>query len=551
MASNAPAAEPPAGTSAESDSGRLDGASRGRLVAVAATIILFAEVVPLQYAIVLPAVQKIAPSWPSVGDNISWMVIIIALVGGATTPVVSKLADLHGKRRVMLACSVSFLAGSVLCAVTDTWALFLLGRALQATAFAMTAIAVGLIRDLLPRRYIPLAVGALAAGFGFSGIVAPFVGGALTDHYSWRALFWFLVIYGVVITALVFLVVPESPLRVRQGLDWPGAVLVGGGVALCLVYLSNGQTWGWSEPTAWAYLVAGLVVLALFWLWETKTPTPMMNPRLLRSPKVSLVLVVGFLSNMVIGGMGYIVPYMAQTDAEAIKQQILQGAAAAAHQPVEVMQQAITFQGDLGYAFGFSLLAFAVHLTIGYSTAAMAAGPTAGAWGRKSGLRAPLIAGMAIMTAGSAAIALWHTSWVTVLILYSVYGIGFGFYYSAGNNLIVEAVPAQESSIGAGMLAVAQSFGAAVGTAAVTAIVSGHTLAMTSPSPTGQGTVTTEIPQVYTDTGWTNALWAMAAAGAVGTVVAIALRTGRTPATGGQAPDEQPEQTRVPETELA
>jgi MFS family permease len=116
------------------------------------------------------------------------MVIIIALVGGATTPIVSKLADLYGKRRIMLLCSVSFLAGSVLSAVTSSWALFLAGRALQATAFAMTAIAVGLIRDLLPRRHVPIAVGALAAGFGFSGIVSPFVGGALTDHYSWRSL---------------------------------------------------------------------------------------------------------------------------------------------------------------------------------------------------------------------------------------------------------------------------------------------------------------------------------------------------------------------------
>lgn len=60
---------------------------------------------------------------------------------------------------------------------------------------------------------------------------------------------------------------------------------------------------------------------------------------------------------------------------------------------------------------------------------------------------------------------------------------------------------------------------------------------MTSPSPTGQGTVTTDIPQVYTDSGWTTALWVPAAAALVGTVLAVVMRAGRTPATGGAEPE--------------
>jgi MFS family permease len=542
MASTEHLTEPPDNSSTQVAGGsRLDGASTKRIAAVAAIIILFAEVVPLQYAMVLPAVQKVGASWPEVGGNLSWMVIIIALVGGATTPIVSKLADLYGQRRIMLLCSVSFLAGSVLSAVTSSWALFLAGRALQATAFAMTAIAVGLIRDLLPRRHVPIAVGALAAGFGFSGIVSPFVGGALTDHYSWRSLFWFLVVYGAVIIPLMVLFVPESDVRVREKLDWVGALLLGGGVALALVYLSNGQAWGWGRPSAWGYLVAGMAVLILFAAWETKAESPMMSPRLLRSPKVSMVLAIGFLANVVIGGIGYAIPYMAQTDAAAIKEQVVQGAAAVSGQPAEAMRQVITFDGSMEYALGFSLLAFAAHITIGMSVTSMTAGPGAGVWGRRSGLRSPLIAGLGVMSLASALFALWHGDWVVMLVIYSVYGVGFGFYYSAANNLIVETVPERESAIGAGMLAVAQSFGAAVGTAVLTAILSANAFVLVTPSPGGQGTVTTEIPQVYTDTGWTMSLWAMAAAGGLGTVIAVLLRSGRAPATGGAAPDVAPE----------
>lgn len=542
MTENARTTEPPDERSTgEGTSVRLDDASTGRVVAVAAIIILFAEAMVLQYAMVLPAVQKIGATWPEVGSNLSWMVIIVGVVAGATLPIVSKLADLHGKRRVLLLCSTTFLAGSLLCAITESWALFLVGRGLQSTAGAMIAIGVGLVRDLLPRRHIPIAIGALAAGFGLSGVVSPFVGGALTDHYSWRALFWFLVVYGIVITILMVLFVPESNVRVRQKLDWQGAILVGAGVALALIYLSNGQAWGWGRPTAWGYLATGLALLVAFAVWEAKSPCPMMDPRLLRSAKVSLVLGAYFFGNMVIGGIGYAIPYMAQTDAADIKDKILQGAASAAGQPVEVMRQAITFEGDLGYAFGFGLFAFAMHITIGMSATSMTAGPLAGAWGRSRGLRSPLIAGMSIMTASCATIALWHGSWTTVLILYAVYGIGFGAFYSASNNLIVEAVPERESAIGAGMLNVAGNFGAAVGTAMITAILSAHPLQMVSPSPTGQGTTTTDIPQVYTDSGWTLALWALGVAGLCGVVVSVLLKAGRTPATGGEAPDSTAE----------
>ncbi|GCD95946.1 MFS transporter [Embleya hyalina] len=531
-------AEPPAGkvgNEIEVDTGRLDGAGPGRVFAVVAVVIMFAEVVPLQYAMIAPAVQQVGHTWPEVGDNLTWMVIILGLVGGATTPIVGNLADLYGKRRVMLAGSVSFLAGSLLCATTHDWTLFLIGRALQASCFALTAIAVGLLRDLVPRRYVPVAIGALATGFGLSGVLSPLVGGALTQSHSWRSLFWFLVVYMLVLIPLMVWVVPESRVRARQELDWVGAVLVGVGAALVLVYLSQGQSWGWSRPSAWGYLLAGLVVLVVFWVWETWTPAPMMDPRLLRAPKVSIVLAIGFLANVVIGGAGLAVPYMAQTDAGEITDRILAGAAAQAHAPVEMMRQVIGFEGGMGYALGLSLLGYAVHITIGMSATGMVAGPVGGWWGQRSGLRAPLVAAMAVLTGSMVLLAGFHGTWFAVMLVMSLYGVGMGMYYAAANNLIVEAVPKESSGVGAGMLAVAQSFGAALGTAVVTAVLSAHAFRMTSPSPTGQGTVTTDIPQVYTDSGWTTALWVLAAAALVGTVLAVVMRTGRTPATGGAA----------------
>lgn len=527
-------ARPPRGQSGpEPDTGRLDNAPQWRIVAVVAVIVLYAEAVPLQYGISSPAAPHVGRTWPDVGANLSWMIIILGLVGGATTPLVSKLADLYGKRRIMLACSGGFLAGSILCATTNSWTIFLIGRGLQASCFALTAIAVGLIRDLVPRRYVPVALGALATGFGLSGVASPLIGGALTDAYGWRSLFWFLTIYMAVLIPVMVVVVPETKLRARERLDWPGAVLIGAGAALILVYLSNGQAWGWSRPSAWGYLAAGVTLLVVFHAWETRTPVPMMDPKLLSSPKVSVLMGIAFLANMVIAGAGYAMSYMAQIDAGELKEQIIAGAAAEAHLPIEAMRQIISFDDGLQYALGLSLFGYAIRITLGSSAAGMVVGPLGGLWGKRAGPRGPMIVGMGALTLSVAMLAVSHASWGAVMAANIVFGVGVGLYFASSNNLVIEAVPPESTGIGAGMLAVAGSFGTSVGTALVTAVVSAHPFRFTTPSPTGQGTVATDVPQIYTDTGWTIALCAIAAAAALGTILTWLMRTGRTPATGG------------------
>ncbi|NUU22350.1 MAG: MFS transporter [Streptomycetaceae bacterium] len=524
---------PPDPPAEENVTGRLEGASKARVFTILAVIVLFSEVVPLQYSMVSTAVQKVGMDFPSAGDNVSWMIIILGLVGGATTPILGKLADLLGKKLVLFSCSIAFLAGSLICALTHSWAMFLVGRGLEATAFAMAAIAAGLIRDLMPRKYVPLSIGVIATGFGVSALASPFLAGWLTDHWSWRSIFWFLTIYMLVLIPVFWLVVPETKLKVHQKLDWIGSVLVGAGAALALVYLSNGQQWGWGRFTAYIYLVGGIVLLVAFYQWELRAPEPIMDPKLLRTPRVSIVLAIGLFSNMIIGVQAYAVAYMAQIDKQVVDNGVIQGFAAQSGTSPDILRQALVFDGDLGYALGFSLMALAVHITAWQAIPGMFSGPAAGEWGKRKGLRQPYLVAMVVMTLTMVMYALWHGSWVQLLIISIIYGIAFGMYYGAANNLIVEAVPQEQQGIGASMLGLTQSFGSAVGTAILTAIVSAHPYQVIAPSATGGPPTTVDIPQVYTDQGWTMVFWAMAAAGLVCVVLAWIMRAGRTPATGG------------------
>jgi MFS family permease len=536
------AAQPP--DSGSGDTGRLEGASMGRIIAVLATIVLFSEVVPLQYAMISTATPNIAKSFPSVGENIAWMTIIISLVGGAISPLFGKMADLWGKKKMLLGCSVSFLVGSLICALTDSWAFFLVGRGLQAVAFAMTAIVFSLIRDLMPRKFVPVAIGVSATGLGMSAALAPILGGVLTDHYSWRSLFWFLFIFMLVLIPALIVLVPESKLRVKQKLDAVGSLLLGGAVALLLVYISNGESWGWFKATCIAYAIGGVLMLVGFAFWEKTVDEPFMDLKILTHPRVLVVIAIAFLANIIVGVQTYATTYIAQTPkGEDLKPMLEgsvgQGAAQAQGLPNEAvpqilaqMKQFISFNDPLEYSLGFSLLAMALHFMIWQSLLSMVAGPITGGMAKRYGLRILLAAGMGIMTVSMLMYVFMHGSWVGLLIAGMVYGVAFGMYYAAAPNLMIEAVPQEQQGVSAGMLVVGQAFGAAVGTAIASAILAANKFTMTVAVP-GMPKKENEIPQVYTDNAYTTGFWMLVGVGALATVLAFFMKHGRKPATGG------------------
>ncbi|MGW4354777.1 MFS transporter [Nocardia sp. NPDC004582] len=337
MSTSVDTAVPP-GT-APDDSGRLDGASNLRIWSVLAIIVLFTEVSPMQYVMVASALRQIAPSFPDQGANINWSIIVFGIFGAAVSPLIGKLSDIYGKKRMFLVCGLLFLIGTIMCAVTSNWAVFLVGRALEATAIATTVVSYGLIRDLMPRRMVPIGLGIASTGLGVSALAGPLIGGYITDHTSWRGLFWFLFIFTLVMTPLLILFVPESKLRTPQRLDIIGAVLLGAGATLTLLYLDKGQDWGWSKPSTLVWLIGGLVLLALFPIVEMRAKNPIMDMKLLFNPRVSVVLFIGLLASFMIGFQSYATGYMTQSppSSEVVSQvkdatweQVKQGALAQA-----------------------------------------------------------------------------------------------------------------------------------------------------------------------------------------------------------------------------
>lgn len=524
----------------DEDAGRIAPSRTGRLVLILVALVLFAEIAPMQLSMVSSILPKLGPSFPAAGAGVTWASTIVGVAGGATMALLGKLGDLIGKKKVTLLSGGLFLIGALLCVLTSSWPLFLVGRALGGASWALTALEYGLVRDLMPRRWIPIAVGVLGTGFGVGGVVAPVVAGALTDHYSWRSIFWFLLIYTVVVIPLLTLCVPESPYRVKQRLDVVGAVLFGVSIATVLVYVSMGSSWGWTNGGCLAYLIGGLVAFAAFLFWEQRTPEPMMELSLLRKPRVSFLMAIAFLVTLAITGISTMIFYMFETPvASVLKGEILAQAAAKAHVPVALVAKAVTFRGSLSYANGFSILQVALHITVWSAVFGIIFGFVGGFVCRKIGCRTPLIISGASLLIACALWVAWHTTWQEQLSIGVLYGISFGFYYAANPSLLMDVVPASRQGVSAGMLAVWGSIGTSVATAIFTAVVAAHPFQIVA-NDLGH-IVVSNVPQVYTNTGYS---WAYVAVGVIPAVLALALalalRAGRTPARGGA-----PETTRT------
>jgi MFS family permease len=425
---------------------------------------------------------------------VSTVVFVASLV---FLPIAGRMCDVYGKKRILLAVAVVFALGSILCALAPTYWLFLTGRVLQSTFVVAYVAGYGLVRDLLPARLVAMGVGVIGAGTGVAVLVGPLLGGWLIDSYGYRSAFWFELAYDIFAGLLVLFAIPESSTRVKRRIDVTGGLLLGVGVA-AVVY-------GIVEPAALAWaLPLGLVLLVTFALLQRRSAEPIVSTALLGRPAVWMTLVAG----------GFIIA--AITAAPVLLSEIAR----------------IPFvPGIAEYGLGMSALTYGVVIGLPFGLVSAAAGLLA-AWvcRRFAPRTALLLAGLVILV--SVVLLLLVTGNVLVAATAAaLQGAGVGFLYAAANTLLIEGVPAAEQGISTSLLYTALGVMNAVGTAVVGTIIAAHAI----PAPNGSAEL------LVAESGFRIAFLVLAGSSLVGLGVALAMRHGRRPATGGlreQAPDE-------------
>jgi len=482
------------------DVSRLDeGASKAKIIGIMVALTLAMECGPMAATVFYPATPEIAAHFRT--TQVAWGATIVTLTAACLTPLVAKFGDLFGKKKVAILVMVAALLGSVLCAVTSSFALFILGRGMEGLSITAATISYGLIRDVLPRKFVSVSLGALGTGLGAGLIAAPFIAGAFVDGpgtTGYQGLFWFLAAYSVVVIPLLAFLVPESSVRVRRRFDLGGVVLLGAAAGLILVALSKGQTWGWGSAATLVSLLVGIGAAVAFVLVESRASEPMFSVRMLRSPAMAMTFAIAFLGLVPFMAFTYVMPQIAETPAIP----------------------------GLHYGLGASATHYAV-ITVGFGILGTIFGPVGGHLAGRLGPRMPMIVAMTLALISSTGLLLWHAQVWQMALFATIFGVGYGCNFASTPNLVVEAVAVDEQGAGASLLAFAQNMGAGVVPVLITLIYSRNVF-LNDPK-TG-----VSVPS-NAGIDWVFAL------GLIGSAVALALallmRHGRQAASGGARPD--------------
>jgi EmrB/QacA subfamily drug resistance transporter len=244
----------------------------------------------------------------------SWVFSVYLLTSTVTVPLYGKLADLYGRKPVLLAGAAIFLVGSALCGTAQNMTQLILFRAIQGLgAGAVQPVTMTIIGDIFSIEERAKIQGFFGLVWGVSSIMGPTIGGVITDRASWRWVFYVNLPLGIAFLALLWVFYRERIQRTRHVIDYLGSVLLAGSIAILLIALTEGvKSFGWVSPQTVGLLVLSLSLLALFVRQEARAPEPTVPLWLFRNRIIAIASAVMFMSGAVLFGISAYVPLFAQ-----------------------------------------------------------------------------------------------------------------------------------------------------------------------------------------------------------------------------------------------
>jgi EmrB/QacA subfamily drug resistance transporter len=299
-------------TRADGDSGLSYASSRGRWLL--ATAILGSGMVGLDATVVGIALPAIGREFAVGVDGLQWVVTAYTLTLAGLLLLGGNLGDRFGRRRVFVIGAVWFGLASALCGLAPGARTLVLARGLQGVGGALlTPGSLALLQASFVAEDRPRAIGVWSGLSGVAAAAGPFVGGWLIAAVSWRLVFFI----NVPLTAAVVLMtarhVPESRARDGRGsLDVVGAVSVTAGLFALIYGLIEGPATGWTSPAVMGSLIAGVVLLGLFLLVESRAEEPLLPLGLFASAQFAAANAVTFVVYGALGGVLFLTPVALQ-----------------------------------------------------------------------------------------------------------------------------------------------------------------------------------------------------------------------------------------------
>ncbi|MGZ4633993.1 MFS transporter [Oryzihumus sp.] len=450
---------------------------------VIAVLSLCGTIVALQQTLVVPLLPEFPGLLHTTTEDASWLVTATLLTSAVATPIVSRLADMAGKRLMMIVCLVVMIAGSVVGALGTSLGAVVTGRALQGFAAALIPVGISIMRDELPRERVGSAVALMSATLGIGAAIGLPLSGFISEHADWHVLFWVAAGMGALMLVAVPLVIPESSVRSRGRFDVGGAILLSAALTSLLLAISKGGHWGWTSERTLVLFVAAAVLLAVWLPVELRVARPLVDVRTSARPAVLLTNLASVLLGFAMFGN------------------------------MLTTTQLLQMPKATGYGFGLSVIDAGLGmLPAGLAMVLLA--PVSAAITRRFGAKTTLITGALIMAGAYVGrVFLLDQLW-QVIVGAALVSMGTAVSYAAMPTLIMRAVPITETASANGLNTLLRAIGTSTASATVAAVLTGTVMRL--------GPVTVPALDAFKQIFWLAAIAGLAAA-----AVALALPRSR------------------------
>lgn len=426
-------------------------------VAALSVVALTGLVVAITTSLLVPVLPKLTLELRSTASATQWLLTSTLLMGAVAVPVIGRLADLYGRKRMLLFAAGSLTVGSLVCALSNTLPWLIAGRIVTGLSTAAIPLGISLIGAILPTKRAGTGIALVSATLGIGGAIGLPLAAWVGQNADYHALFWICVVGGVLAFVGILVAVSEPTTERGGRMDYLGSVLLGAALVCLLLPLAQATTWGWGDVRTVGLLALSVVLLVTFVLVERRTASPLVDMVVNARPALLLTNVasvcVGFaLFASLIGTVAYV--------------------------------QAPT---ATGYGFGASIVVSGLCL-LPSGVAMLLLSPVSARITQRFGPKFALALGAVVVAVGFLARIVFTAHLWEIVLWTTIAGAGTGIAYAAMPGLVLRATPRHELAAANGLNTLARSVGSSLASAvggtllaAQTITLAGHAL----PSLTG------------------------------------------------------------------
>jgi len=413
-----------------------EGLDRETLI-VAGVVLLGAVMSILDTTVVNVAIDHLAGAFHASLTTIQWVITGYTLALAAVIPVTGWAADRFGTKRIYMSSLVLFTLGSVLSGLAWSAGSLILFRVLQGIGggMIMPAVMTIMTKKAGPHR-MGRVMGVLGVPMLIAPILGPILGGWLVDSASWRWIFFINVPIGIVAFILALIVLEPDQPQPAHRLDWLGMLLLSPGLAVFIFGLAESSTYGFGSVRSWGPTLAGVVLIAAWFVHSWRTPNPLIDLRTFAHTRAGAAAGTFLLFAISVFGTMLLVPlyYQAVRGASALQAGLLLA------------------PGGFG---AMLMMPLSGRLTDRY-------GPT---WLPATGLPLVAIGLIPFVFVGA------HTSYVLLCAANFVQGLGMGLAMMPNMTAAMQAVPAAAIARTSTAMNIIRQAGASIGTAVLSVIL--------------------------------------------------------------------------------